>query len=51
MELGCVVMLFGVPIMIWWFIEYIRDQSKTTTSPIRRPPISRNLLITMEMSR
>jgi len=31
MELGCVVLLFGVPIMIWYFIEYIRDQSKNAS--------------------
>ena len=43
MELGCVVMLFGVPILIWYFIECIRDQSKSTNSPIKRPPISPDL--------
>jgi hypothetical protein len=37
MELGCVVMLFGVPLMIWWFIEYIRDQSKKGGQTPRMP--------------
>jgi hypothetical protein len=37
MELGCVVFLFGVPIMIWMFIEYIREQSNRRNGRSKTP--------------
>jgi hypothetical protein len=43
MELGCVVFLFGVPIMIWMFIEYIREHSKNTYPPPKTSSLYPNL--------
>lgn len=43
MDLGCVVFLFGVPILIWWFIEYIRDRSKSNNSQSRESTFSPGL--------
>jgi len=43
MELGCVVFLFGVPIMIWMFIEYIREHSKSTYNPPKTSSLHSNL--------